>query len=51
MADLTKEQFKTFIKDYNGSAHQEEALDLLFVTLRDNVKDDQHPWVKKFRDA
>ena len=41
--------FKNFFKYYNAEPHQVEAIELLFESLPEELKDENHPWVRKYR--
>lgn len=41
--------FKNFFKYYNAEPHQVEAIELLFESLPEELKNSEHPWVKKYR--
>lgn len=47
MFSLSK--FKDFFRYYQGQEHQEEAIELLFECLPAELKDDSHPWIRKYR--
>ena len=43
------DQFKNFFKYYNEEPHQVVSIELLFESLPEELKDENHPWVRKYR--
>ena len=49
MAQLSFEQFENFFRYYKGLEHQRNGIRKLFEQMRDVLKDDQHDWVRAYR--
>jgi len=51
MASISKQDFRNFFKYYKGEAQQEAGVDILFAQMRDVLKDDEHDWIKTYRNT
>ena len=49
MSQLTVEEFRNFFKYYSQQEHQIRAVDNLYASLEDSLKDDGSEWVKIYR--
>jgi hypothetical protein len=50
MANLSFKEFENFFKYYKSEPQQKAGVQVLYEQMRDVLKDDQHDWVKTYRD-
>ena len=50
MANLTFKEFENFFKYYKSEDQQRSGIRVLYDQMRDVLKDDEHAWVKIYRD-
>ena len=50
MANLTFKEFENFFKYYKSEDQQRSGIRILYSQMRDVLKDDEHAWVKTYRD-
>ena len=49
MAHMTKEEFTNFFTYFSGEEHQKEAVEIMYGQMHAGLLDDEHAWVKKYR--
>jgi len=49
MSNLSVSEFRNFFKYYADLPHQQDAIGILFDDLPLSLKDEEHPWVKRYR--
>lgn len=50
MANLSFKEFENFFKYYKSEDQQKAGIYILYQQMRDVIKDDEHDWVKTYRD-
>ena len=46
---LDLQGFRNFFKYFSGELHQERAIEILFEHLPEELKDENHPWIRAYR--
>lgn len=46
---LNLQGFRNFFKYFNAEYHQERAIEILFEHLPEELKDENHPWIRAYR--
>ena len=46
---LNLQGFRNFFKYFAGELHQERAIEILFDHLPEELKDENHPWIRAYR--